>query len=155
MNYDSDIAKKIKLNFYKKQNNNDKKITYFLIFFIIVFSLFNFWLFSGKYILNNFFVDNKPKEEINQIDLEKNELNNQIVVANQKIDELNQKIEMLSEKIWILSLVSNENTSLVCKINQRQGYQNPGYIFIKENWKLNKIPSTIKLTQEQKDKIVD
>ena len=62
-----------------------------------------------------------------------------------KIDLLEKRLVANEYRIWILSLANNENANISSKYHR--GSQN---ITIDENWKLNRIPTTMGLTEEQK-----
>jgi hypothetical protein len=71
---------------------------------------------------------------------------------NDKIDKLSERCEVWGTRVWLLGLAHNENIN----IQQRQDYQrfgvaDSGYIFFDENWRLNRMPRSLQLSEESRD----
>ena len=75
--------------------------------------------------------------------------------TDQKIDEINSKLSTWSNRVWLMSVVHNENVNLDRQIQSKQRIADPGYLIVTENWKLNRAPVTMKMTEEQKAKLVE
>jgi hypothetical protein len=82
-------------------------------------------------------------------------VNQKLEDNNQKIDELNKKLEVWANRTWLLSVAHNENMNLIHQLQQKQGFRDPGFIVIEENWKLNRLPCTMQMTQEQRQKMLN
>lgn len=74
--------------------------------------------------------------------------------ANQKLEELAQKVEVWADRLWLLGVAHNENVNLTRRIHDSQNIGDPGYLVFDGEWRLNREPSTIQLTEEQRQKIV-
>lgn len=85
----------------------------------------------------------------------KQDLNSSVLATNAKIEELAKKMEVWSNRTWLLGVAHNENMNLTRKIQQKQGVNDPGYIVFDENWKLNKVPTTMEMSEDQKRKLVE
>ena len=75
--------------------------------------------------------------------------------TDQKIDEINTKLSTWSNRVWLMSVAHNENVNLDRQIQSKQRIADPGYLIVTENWKLNRAPVTMKMTEEQQKKLVE
>jgi hypothetical protein len=75
-------------------------------------------------------------------------------LTSQKLDDLTKKMEIWANRTWLLGVVHNENMNLTRQMQQAQGIKDPGYVVLDDNWKLNRVPSTMQMTEEQKQKLV-
>lgn len=78
---------------------------------------------------------------------------NHINEIDQKLNDLNNKMEIWAKRTWLLGVSHNENVNLNRQLQAVQGFQDPGYIVFDESWNFNRIPSTLQLTEEQKNAI--
>lgn len=62
-----------------------------------------------------------------------------------KLDGLNQKLDLWAHRAWLLSLANNENANLA----KRYQGEDPGYIVFDDQWKINKIPKTMRFSEDE------
>lgn len=68
--------------------------------------------------------------------------------VQERLDSLEHRMDVWQHRVWLLSLAHNENTNLV-----KQKFGDAGYITFSGDWKLNRMPQTMKLTEEQKTQL--
>ena len=80
---------------------------------------------------------------------------------HQRDDALDKRMAAMESKVklwiyrqWLMSLAVNENANLAKGV-ERSHHRNPnaGFITFDEEWRLSKIPETMKLSQKQRDLI--
>lgn len=70
--------------------------------------------------------------------------------VNKKVDDLAKAVEQLSHRTWLLAVAHNENVSITQK-NECAAYGRfTDYIVFDANWKLNRQPTLIQMTDEQR-----
>lgn len=142
----------------KKPNSG---LTNFLALCVILLSAASVWAIIQKNMLaknqavaTQMNTLNSTEVSIASQDKSKQDLNSSLLATNAKIEELAKKMEVWSNRTWLLGVAHNENMNLTRKIQQKQGINDPGYIVFDENWKLNKVPTTMEMTEDQKSKLV-
>ena len=69
---------------------------------------------------------------------------------NKKVDDLAKAVEQLSHRTWLLAVAHNENVSITQK-NECAAYgRYTDYIVFDANWKLNRQPTLIQMSDEQR-----
>lgn len=81
----------------------------------------------------------------------KAELDEAMAKVNDRLDKSTTRMDLWSHRIWLLAVANNENVAL----RKKQEAQYPGvvenrYIFFDENWKINRFPDSMELTEKQK-----
>jgi hypothetical protein len=70
--------------------------------------------------------------------------------TNAKLDALGGQVSVWGHRTWLLAVAHNENTNLkTAQDCARFGVTSP-YIVFDENWKLNRSPSTLQFSDQQK-----
>ena len=71
-----------------------------------------------------------------------------------RVTSMNDKMKVWNHRTWLLGLAVNENSNLSQNIDARyHGNRNSGFISFDDEWQMNKMPETMKLTQEQRDSV--
>lgn len=68
-----------------------------------------------------------------------------------ELAELDGKIKDTRSRMWRLSLMANENANLAKRDSMRFHKSSPNYITLDKKWKLSDIPSTMIISQEEKN----
>jgi hypothetical protein len=61
--------------------------------------------------------------------------------------EMMKKLDETANRVWLLGLIHNENTQLEQDANPTMAQK---YVYLDENWKLNKMPEHLSLNAEQR-----
>ena len=77
------------------------------------------------------------------------------VVPDESVAELKTKVNRLSYKMWLLSLQANQNASLNKETDRQfhKGERADRYVYIQEDWKLDKKPDNIKFSDEDLERL--
>ena len=123
---------------HKKKTNQQTPLPFFIIVIAMALSAFNFFMMSQKPIQKN------PPRVImaGQVPPSK--------TPDDKITKFVEKQNLHADKILLLTYMNNENMALIQKLDPANASK---YLFLDENWKLNKAPELLKLNQVQKDAI--
>lgn len=81
------------------------------------------------------------------------DVHNALVQFDQRLSTVEKNQHVWAFRSWLMGLAINENVNLTRRIQDRQGIADPGYIVFDEQWKINRKPSTLKLTDEQKERL--
>jgi|688.fasta_scaffold12037_6 hypothetical protein len=132
-----------------QQVEKANKLFKLLAFCIILLSAASVWIILKK----------KPNASRQNIEtLNQNKTKNfaeSTAENNEKIKEISKKLDTWANRIWLLGIAHNENINLTKKIQQKQGIQDPGFIVFDHEWKLNRMPSTMEMSEDQKDKLIN
>lgn len=76
--------------------------------------------------------------------------------TNERIDDLTKRIDLLSNRQWLLGLAHNENTTINSAIGSRTDPELvKKYMILNEDWKLNKAPEFLKMSDEDRKRLAD
>lgn len=78
------------------------------------------------------------------------EMQDAIAKLNQRFDSTDRQLANLSHRSWLLAVVGNENTNLQLRLNRDRGIADPGYIYFDDEWKLNRLPQTMEMDEQQR-----
>ena len=74
--------------------------------------------------------------------------------VDRKISQLNKKIDDVDHRAWLIAVANNENAvisrEIASTMGEDQARMAQKYLIFNEEWKLNKMPEFIELTQEQR-----
>jgi len=71
-----------------------------------------------------------------------------------RLDKMEADYKVWRHRVWLLAIAQNENANINSRIDQQyHNNSNSGYITFDDMWKINKMPETMGLTPEQKQKI--
>lgn len=71
-----------------------------------------------------------------------------------KVADMDDKMKIWIHRQWLLGLAVNENSAISKDIDRRyHGNRDSGFITFDEQWKMNKLPESMRLTPEQRDSI--
>jgi hypothetical protein len=150
MNTTSDANSNVKATIKRKKPEASNFLTSFLGICILLLSVFMFFAINIKDKENKAVVAVPTAVKSNVA-----ENKEWMDKTEQKIDEINSKLSTWSNRIWLMSIAHNENVYLNKKLQSKQGIADPGYIVLSEDWKLNKAPVTMRMTEEQQKKLVE
>jgi hypothetical protein len=75
---------------------------------------------------------------------------------SKKLDELKRRVEVISHRQWLLGVAHNEN---VCVSENNLGPYVPAirgrYLTIDEDWKLSRVPEFLKMSEEDRARLLD
>lgn len=93
----------------------------------------------------------KPVQEVVRPTESKDDAKRLIAASNEKISALEKRMGVNEHRLWILTLAHNEN-AVLCDQMDKKFHQtgDPGFISINADWKLNRTPKTMQLTEDQK-----
>lgn len=75
-------------------------------------------------------------------------LNDKIQSLDEQLRKMNLQIEETKERTRLIALAHNENLEII-----RKATKTKDLIFIEKNWKINRMPKELVLTQEEKEVI--
>jgi hypothetical protein len=64
-----------------------------------------------------------------------------------RMKELERVSGVLVHRTWLLGLANNENATHSKNLHKTLGQSDPGYIIFNEEWKMNKRPSKLKISE--------
>lgn len=141
----------------QKRIGGSKFVTAFLGSAIVLLMLATSWLAFNRFNTEGdypFVVvpDNRcqPKVETNY--LTKHQAETMMAQVQDRIDSIEQKMDVWNHRAWLLALAVNENANISQCIDNRYHRCHPhsGYIVFDQNWKINRYPRTMNLTEQQK-----
>ena len=86
-----------------------------------------------------------------QVDPDKKKFEAWMDQTDKKLSAIDEQYSTLNHRMWLFTVAHNENVNLTRRLQVTQGIADPGYIVFDSEWKLNKKPITMKMTQEQLD----
>lgn len=78
------------------------------------------------------------------------EMQDALAKLNQRFDSTDRQLANLSHRSWLLAVVGNENTNLQLRLNRERGIADPGFIYFDDEWKLNRLPQTMEMDEQQR-----
>jgi cell division protein FtsL len=140
------------------ENKNGSSLTTFLGICVIMLSVGTVWAIFQKNMASKTIATTvsptNVQSQVSPLISNNNDLSNDIAEQNKKLEDLTKRMETWSNRTWLLGVAHNENMNLTRKIQQRQNVGDPGYIVFDENWKLNRVPTTMEMTEDQKRKLI-
>lgn len=118
---------------------------------LLAYSKFNDRNENGPIITNN------HREEVKPDYITKNDADEMMVQVQSRIDELKHQMQIWNHREWLLALAVNENANISQSIDNRYHRHSPhhGYITFDRSWNINRIPKTMRLSEEEKRKILN
>lgn len=116
--------------------------TLFLSFCIIFMSIV---IFASVYAQkSDVFIEPKESPNINISD----RTSDYLTVLDGKniqkqIDDIQETVSLWSHRNWLMSLALNENANIINK------YHSDGYITFNSEWKMNRVPTTMDISEEE------
>lgn len=169
MNIKNRIAQKqvLRMQSQPKKSTANNVAVIFLSFCIVGLSIASFWAVTTNGGRSPLFADNsktnkqivkhyvkepeKKSTPLPQVDQDKIKMESWMSDADKKLAKLDEQFSMINHRMWLFTIAHNENVNLTRQVQNRQMVPDPGYIVFDANWKLNKKPVTMKMTQEQLD----
>ena len=146
----------------KSPENRSGFMKVFLITVVLLLGLANFWYVvaeSDKIFGDKPQAKSQPSRIINQRPvsppayLTKEEADKWMEQADSKLDAINKCIETLYKRTWLMAAALSENANLNYNMDRKyHPHYQPTYIYLDENWKINKIPETMELTDEERER---
>ena len=94
--------------------------------------------------------ENKPAVGENQL---VSELSAKVDGLNEALQEREKQIKVLEKKVWLLVIVNNENQTLNSRLEGETSREERERIFFDYNWKINKLPETMDLNEDQEERL--
>jgi hypothetical protein len=71
-----------------------------------------------------------------------------------RVDEMSEEVKLWTHRQWLMGLALNENANIARNIDRRyHGNTDSGFITFDKEWQMNKMPDTMDITQDQRDRI--
>lgn len=141
------------------ENKNGSSLTTFLGICVIMLSVGTVWAIFQKNMASKKIAaaGDKPAviQQVSPLIGNNNDVSNDIAEQNKKLEDLTKRMETWSNRTWLLGVAHNENMNLTRKVQQKQGVGDPGFLVFDENWKLNRVPTTMEMTEDQKRKLIE
>jgi len=116
--------------------------------FIAMLTLATFGLFVTKYIDKSEYVSAPQISDTNYITYtQANSLVHPLAIH---LQELEKRIDLWQRHAWLAGVASNENANVNKKIHPDWANR---YITLNREWKMNKMPESMKLTEEERNMI--
>ncbi len=95
----------------------------------------------------------KPSITMSQI---QEEIQPQFDLTNEKIDQLTHRFDVISKRQWLLGLAHNENSYISQWVASRvDPTASSKYITFNEQWQLNKKPEYLKMSDDDRKRLID
>jgi len=139
-----------------------KFVTAFLGSAIVLLMLATSWLTYSKFNEGSEIVYHKPvvthkQQEVKPDYIKKSDAEAMMVQIQDRIDGLEQQMQVWNHRAWLLALAVNENANISQGIDNcyHKCYPHNGYITFDKSWNVNRLPNTMRLTEEEKRKILN
>lgn len=142
----------------QKRIGGSKFVTAFLGSVIVLLMMTTTWFAFSKFNTEGDYnpvvivPDNRCHPKVETEYLTKHQAETMMVQVQDRIDNIEQKMEMWNHRAWLLALAVNENANISQCIDNRYHRCHPhnGYIVFDQNWKINRYPHTMNLTEQQR-----
>jgi hypothetical protein len=136
--------------------------TTFLGICILLLSVATFWVASNRKGRESAIMHPGPSQPTERIIVQKEPTVNPAYATkadveelfsklNDRLDKADKRMDVWQHRIWLLGVAHNENVNIRQKMDfQYTGVRDSGYIVFDENWKLNRLPSTMQMDDKQK-----
>lgn len=134
------------------QSQPPKKNTSMVVLGVIIL------LMSVATVAGMFYKKQRPPQIINHTErierprpveenfMRKGDLDSKIDALSKRVDEQNSRLTLWIHRVWLLAVAQNENVNLSI---QRGG--DPGYIYFDDQWKMNRMPRTMEMDDNQRN----
>ncbi len=91
------------------------------------------------------------EKSVESFDNEKwSKLTTWVAKTNNRLKATEDRIYNVDMRLWLMAIAHNENSFVNQDINKKQGIVNSNYIVFDKEWKINKMPSIVTLSAEEK-----